>query len=505
MSDTAWPIDISTATNDVSAGVFLWTQHQQLYATVAVKTTFSLVPSGTMTLCAPRPLEPTERMMSQGPGIEPGDLAPCLMMPEIWVRGHAWYPPAAGARSVRVRLALARDRELLLRKSVEFPVSNDSFVPPYLHAFAPLSRTWPVRTRLLGAFDWTDLEQVPMELPDVFDWRYFQCAPADQQLEPLRGDEWIRLEAMHSSIFKFDTQLPSATCAIRLYGRVGPFREGTTVRSGLDTIQIDVDQGTCALVFRGHAPIPANFNLGDLQFVAGIGLPGRPLPNLEATWNLLGNGENDLPPVEEDPSILVTSFVDVSMISALVPSPKPSALPFRKGPSTLALALTPPPPRHEQPDAGQTLLFDERLLDTIHPENALPFHERSSESRPPAPNHVPPEKPAELPIAPLILPSAIAPNAQGNGFSLPSVSSMQAGSELDAGSTFFLSEDMLAALEGKDATPFVGGEPLPEREEPVDTRAGLPFRGLDEEPGEILGLGGHFLAALQQHQACKAA
>lgn len=491
---------IATTNDEITAGIVLWRQRHQLYATVVVKATFTLVPGATMTLRAPLPIERAERMLPQSMGIEPGDLAPCLVQPEIWVRGHAWYPPADGAPSVRVRVALARGPDLLMRKNVEIPIQQDPFVPPYLHALAPLSRTWPVRTRLLGAFDWTVLGRSPMELPDEFDWTYFQAAAADQRLEPLRGDEWIRLEAIHSTILKFDTQLPSATSAITMFGRMDPFRQGVPIRSGLDTVQLDVDQGTCSLVFRGHTPLPVDVALDDLQFVAGLGLPGRPVPNLAPSWD----SGVELPPVEDEAAILTTSFIDSSLISALFESS--GALPFRGGESSLGASPSPLGPREDNHDAGQTFMLDAQLLEqTLKSQQALPFHERSSVSRPNVPNVVPLEKPRQIEEPALVLPAPITQSssvfAQNEGLPLPREEKSAEAPTMDAGSTFFLSTEMLEALEGKEATPFVGGEPLPEREEPVDVRLGLPFFRVEETAETERAsktLGAFFLAALDE-------
>jgi hypothetical protein len=386
-----WPIAISSATDDITTGVCLWRQRQQLFATVAIKATFTLVPGGTMTLRAPLPIERNESRLPQAIGIEPGDLAPCLVQPEIWVRGHAWHPPAEGAPSVRVRLVVGRDGHPILRKTVEIPIQHNQFVPPCLHAFAPLSRSWPVRTRLLGAFDWTNLDRSPMELPDVFDWSYFHATPNDQHLEPLRGDEWLRLEAMHSTILKFDSQLPSATCAVMLFGNVEPFCQGVPVRIGLDTIQVDVDRGLCALVFRGHTALPTNVALQDLQFVAGLGLPDRPVPKLEP---------RSIPiPSMGDASIAETSFIDTSKIDPSLLSglfDPPQVLPFREG----RLSLATPSPAAQVPDvrddAGQTSMLDQRLIETLNQRDSLPFHETSSASRSSVPNVTILEKPVQL-------------------------------------------------------------------------------------------------------------
>jgi len=445
-----------------------------------------------MSLRAPLAIEPAERSLAQGTGFQPGDLAPCLLQPEIWVRGHAWYPAADGAPSVRVRLAVARGPTLILRKNVEIPVQNDPFVPPFLHALAPLSRTWPVRSRLLGSFDWTDLDRSPAKLPDHFDWAFFQASAADQRVDALQGDEWIRLEAIHSSIYKFDTQLPSATCAVMMSGSHGSEPQNLPMR--LDTVQIDVDAGVCALVFRGHTPLPVDGCLGKMRFVAGLGLPGRSMPRLDLVQPLEAN--NVLPQIDEDAEILTTSFFDASTLDAtLRPA---SALPFQKGESVLAIAAPEVRPAEPPSDAGQTFMFDERMLEVLHQQNALPFHAGSSESTPLVAQDRAMANSLEFEPIGYIEPVKAASIAHHDEFVLPSELHVSGGVEMDAGSTFFLSADMLALLEGKEATPFVGGAEMPERDEPADVLAGLPFRGIGEEKADFDGtLGSIFLAIIE--------
>lgn len=466
VNSTYCPIPISTAHVDYTGGVCLWRQRRQLFATVAVKVTFTLVPGATMKLCAPLPIENNESNLPNALGIEPGDLAPCLMQPEIWVRGHAWHPPAEGAPSVRVRLAVARGPELVVRKSVEIPIQQSPFVPPNLHALAPLSRKWPIRTRLLGAFDWANLDHLPIELPDAFDWAYYQAAPADQRLGPLRGDEWIRLEAIHASIHKFDTQLPSASCSIKLFGQVDPFRQGVAIRSGLDTIQIDADRGTCSLVFRGHTPLPIDVALEDLQFVAGIGLPGRPIPNLEP--------QKPNPP---SASFNDTFALDPSILQAFI---EPKALPFQEGSSSLSTPPSSPEPAQYKGDAGQTFVPDEQFLQALSQLEALPFRHGAPVRE--LPKLQSPDKPPHVSSQVIPPPAAV-----------PAVTPLAE----QIASTFMLSDEMLAQLVESPTTPFTGGIPLPPRDDPPDALAGLPFKPAPANTQASGKLGTCFLAAME--------
>lgn len=390
--------------------------------------------------------------MPSGSGIEPGDLAPCVAQPEIWIRGHAWHPPAEGAPSVRVRLAVARGAELVMRKSVEIATQHEPFVAPYLHALAPLSRKWPVRTRLLGVFNWENLERSPIAIPDVFDWAYFQAAPVDQQMGALRGDEWIRLEAIHSTIHKFDTQLPAASCAIMLFGQVDPFRQGVALRSRLDTVQIDADHGTCSLVFRGHTPIPASIALEELQFVAGLGLPDRSIPKLEPRM-----------PERCSASMNETFAINASILDSVV---KPRALPFHDGMSSLATARTLSAHAQDKRDAGQTFVVDAPILQSLS-QQALPFQNGQAIRR------------DCLPV--------VEPRHEAHVLG-PVVEQVV--------STFMLSDELLAQITKRPTTPFAGGIALPPRDDPQDALAGLPFKPAPANANASGKLGAIFLSAM---------
>lgn|GEM_PF-4838500 len=373
-----WPIAVTTMDDVTTAGVVLWRQKQQLFATIAVKSTFTLVSGARMTVRAPLPIERTERAASQAGGIEPGDLAPCLLQPEIWVRGHAWYPPAEGAPSVRVRLVMARDSNAIVRKSVEIPVEPGP--PPFVHALAPLSRTWPVRSRLLGNFPAELIDRSPLELPDVFDWEYFQAALPDQRFAALRGDEWIRLEGIHPTMYRFDTRLPSAWCVAELFGPIGPLCFGAPVQMGLDSIQIDADHGYCALVFRGHIPVPPHVPLDDLQFVAALGLPDKTVPKLEPRTRKSTLPAPPLPP-GHSPSLGDTMVLDPAMWQALAPEPP---LPMDDGPSRFPSSIPPsavPNSAFGHGLARTTLPLAETTLETGAHRDVMPFHHEGSLDR----------------------------------------------------------------------------------------------------------------------------
>jgi hypothetical protein len=121
--------------------------------------------------------------------------------------------------------------------------------------FAPISRYWAPRSRLLRGAKAPPSEGL-MELGEAFDWSYFQAAAPDQQVTFLRGDEWLVLDGVHPSLHRLKTQLPS----VRVKGRLfAPSPTGAMAVTGAldlvaDTLAIDSDRMTCSVVFRGSVP-----------------------------------------------------------------------------------------------------------------------------------------------------------------------------------------------------------------------------------------------------------
>ena len=61
-----------------------------------------------------------------------------------------------------------------------------------------------------------------------------------------------------------------------------------------------------------------------------------------------------------------------------------------------------------------------------------------------------------------------------------------------------LPDEMSAKLAEEPATPFVGGDPLPPREEPLDALAALPFQPAAPDESAPGKLGSFFLAAMDE-------
>ena len=305
MNPGAWPVAI-TSIGGAAVATVVWRRLAQLHVTVVVKGSFGFVPDGVMTPIEPEPIARDEQPDAAGVGLAAaGDLAPYLGHTDVWLTGHAPVPARSprdhdrlpgsptGAPSeppsVTVRLGVFRDSVALLDKSLELSapevsgLSGREHGPPAhprripIAGMGPLSRAWPIRSRLLGALDPRRLEGAIVEIPDLFDWSYFQVAPLDQRIESLHGDEWVVLKGMHPERDSLATRLPGAVGAARLYGQAQGLRRGRPLRLSADTLRIDADRQICSLTWRAQFPVSGEDALAGMHLVAGVELPGRPL------------------------------------------------------------------------------------------------------------------------------------------------------------------------------------------------------------------------------------
>ena len=316
----------------------LWRFGGTVMATIVAKATFAFVPDGTMTVCEPEPVRTRDEHEQGHPArsiVGASELAPMLRQAEVVVVGHAHAPP--GATTSRVRLALAGARGRLLDKVLEVvgslgddgtrepigtlrlgyeralggigfadnPIGTGvgdspppNFVDPHgpttvPAALGPVPSAFPARRRLLHGLSRKRLEQPIAEIPGDFDWTYFQCAPPDQRLPRLHGDEWLMLEGMSADRTAIRTQLPGVQAMTRVYG-VAPWAP-SEVPLVADTLHVDADAGRCTLVWRGSFPL-----VGDEVLAVGCALmwPGRAVswPEELATVELSDADLEEAPP-----------------------------------------------------------------------------------------------------------------------------------------------------------------------------------------------------------------
>lgn len=152
------------------------------------------------------------------------------------------------------------------------PVSAGGFP-----SFGPIAPNWPARWRYLvsqaaqqwalaGGFaarsaPWFDGRAY--KLPAGIDPAFFNVAPPDQQLSRIRGDEPILLEHLSPEFDRLETHLPLVVPRVVVTLRS---RGAQEIELLCDTLAIDTDRSTAALVWRGFVTIDT---LSDVVSVRG--------------------------------------------------------------------------------------------------------------------------------------------------------------------------------------------------------------------------------------------
>jgi hypothetical protein len=121
-------------------------------------------------------------------------------------------------------------------------------------AFGSVARGWQPRPRFGGTYDQNWIDNIFPFLPPDFDERYYQAAPADQQIEHLQGGEeveMLNLTPQRKTYFR----VPKLEVPVTFYLKNGEEKE---VKAVNDTITIEPDLGRFILVWRTHLPLKKN-------------------------------------------------------------------------------------------------------------------------------------------------------------------------------------------------------------------------------------------------------
>jgi uncharacterized protein YjbI with pentapeptide repeats len=333
-NDASWPVAVFG--RGVSCATVLWRTHGQLRVTVIAKATFALADKHPMRQVPPDPIVVAEEHHDGDPARSlraPSDLAPYVPRADVLFDGCAYAPETHSVPTSAVRIAIGAERPLLEKTIHVFGqrVAPEGDAPPgapllfdrmpivYERAyrgsgfdenpaglvpaagsllpniidpsdpegpagFGPIGADWPLRSRLLRQIDPVTIRSRIAEIPDVFAWSYFQSAPPDQRCDFLRGDEWIVLDGLHPTCARMQSRLPGARGAARVYGMPGRGGEQSLKEQWLgvdlvaDTLQIDGERELCSVTWRGNFEVESEEILASLRVLAGVELPGRPIP-----------------------------------------------------------------------------------------------------------------------------------------------------------------------------------------------------------------------------------
>lgn len=254
--------------------------------------------------------------------------------------------------------------------------------------FAPIAAGWPTRRVHGGAAELGWLEGLVRETPmpaDVDD-AFFQCAPPDQQIPFLRGDEPLSLTHLHPEQPQLECALPGRRIVAYAKARDVDPQEVPMV---CDTIWIDTDDQLCALTWRGRLKLHRDPD--DYRVFTVLAGPGEE-PGYEELHRRAR--EQDGPPSDpnnetrrrREPNIKS----ETNLLMAVVPH---AALPFEPSEGRASRPSGPPPPEPPPPEpfpgapwsrpsdsraGAPSSAFDgapHHPLDTTAPHPALPARE----------------------------------------------------------------------------------------------------------------------------------
>ena len=381
-----------------AAGAVAWRSKGQLHVTVIAKATFAFAPDAPMPRTEPQELLRAEVHHGKDPGRSiqlTSDLAPYLSRADVLFTGSAHAPPGSPVCSLPLRLAIFAEQRPLLDKrllaqdaagferipivyerarrgvderenpfglaaSAGEPNLVDPAKPEHPAGFGPIGRAWPTRRRLLGSTPRAALDGPIAEIPDDFDWTYFQAAPLDQRIDHLRGDEWIVVEGLHPSLPRLRTRLPGACGRARIHGlEAFGVSARATLELSADTLRIDGDAQRCTVVWRRSFAVAGEAALAAVRIVAGVEIAGEALvwPDPPSLRPFSPAAPTPAPPAEPAP-VASRALVEPPLTWTLMLSPEQEeavahrpGLPFAAPPGEPArsgVPVTPPSALHER-------------------------------------------------------------------------------------------------------------------------------------------------------------
>ncbi len=154
-------------------------------------------------------------------------------------------------------------------------------------------------------------------VPEGLDFRFFHAAPVDQQVDFLRGDEWIVLDGVHPVLPRLQTRLPGARAEARWAVGGGPPRAVDMVA---DTLVIDADLQICAVVWRGCFVLEEAPQACRIE--AGLALPGHPVVWPEAARSAVPAPAR---PLADDEALPTQAIVLADVVRAPLPFRPPAS------------------------------------------------------------------------------------------------------------------------------------------------------------------------------------
>ncbi|EEM8095967.1 DUF2169 domain-containing protein [Salmonella enterica] len=163
-----------------------------------------------------------------------------------------WYLQTCKIQQVEAPRIIAVDSPFTLQHFTDLLDDNaDWFAPAFQPAgFGCITRTWLPRLLLAGTYDQEWLETQHPDLPDDFDFGYWNCAPHDQQiLYPEPGSEFVLTGFHPEGDIHFSLPAHQGRILLRV-----PTGQRIPLPMWLDTLEIDTNTLTVALTWRFLLP-----------------------------------------------------------------------------------------------------------------------------------------------------------------------------------------------------------------------------------------------------------
>lgn len=440
-----------------------WRRGPQRHVTVMVKATFAFVPDGLMAPTTPLPVFTSELHNDHNPTASvcaTNETAPFLRKADVVFRGAAVAPGGTPVQKLTTRLALARGSEVLFDKRLEIfgdrkkdPSGEVSAAEPFTRmplvydrayggignaqnplgvglgpsadgriklpnvenpsganqvepaGYAPISVSWAARKKLLGGRARAELDPPDAEIPEDFDDSYFQSAPPDQRIGFLQGDEMLMLKHLTPSAPAMMTTLPGARgqAQASIAGQA-PF----SVELVADTLFVDGDEGRCAVIWRGHFPVPDD---AEVRCSLGVGLRGQAVVFTDASGSgadvpeaarggpvfagaAAGPGGSTPPrSPSERPAAPANQALGGTMI--IEPESEPMPPQAAKNMGTMVLEVPGAAPADDGPNRHATMLLEPEAAAPVAPALPKPPPGIPRAPTPPPPPPGPPPAPAQ--------------------------------------------------------------------------------------------------------------
>lgn len=171
--------------------------------------------------------------------------------------------------------------------------------------FGPVEQDRPARSRLAGTYDRNWLETDYPGLAKDIDWRFFNIAQPEQQLDGIwKGDEPWQLVGMHSTRRTIEGKLPglAARCLVRRKGR----DDLEDHASQLTTVWFFPDQLHAVLIFHSSIEVsdPDAEDLSELMVAAEWHDRQRPLDHYQDVFDRRVNSPNRMQEKLRDDDLL---------------------------------------------------------------------------------------------------------------------------------------------------------------------------------------------------------